>query len=121
MGGGQSLPRLISDERLAEQRVGSGMESLRRVRILAHHSQSERAFGGFTFPGSVQQNAGFGLLIPVDNDDLKRLICDSFSGVDGIRAEFGLEAQTGENLAKYRGRLLIGGKYEAAKRHASSG
>jgi hypothetical protein len=94
------------------------VQSLRGICIIAHDCQRDRTLGGFAFSSSVQEQASFRLLIPIDNDELKWLIRDACDCGDRFGAELPLNAQIRQNLAKNRGRPLIGGKRKAAKRHA---
>ena len=94
------------------------MQSMRSAGIIAHDGECDGPFGGLPFAGRIQQHARLWLLVPVDDDDLKRFVGDSFGCGDRVGAGFSLNAETMQNLANECSCSLIGGKQEATKGHA---
>jgi hypothetical protein len=56
--------------------------------------------------------------VPIDDDDLKRLIGDFLDCGDSLGAVFSLNAQARQHLADGVGGSLIGSEQEATKGHA---
>src|SRR5207248_11584032 len=119
-GRGKRFLRLTGLDRVPQQRSCAGMQGFGRIRVVADYGQGKGTLRRLPFPGSVGKQSGFGLLVPVDDDDLKGLVGDSFDGGDGVGTELSLNSEIGQNRAKDRGRSLVRGKQEAANRHASS-
>jgi hypothetical protein len=94
------------------------VQRFRRICVITHNCQSERTVGGFSLARRVQKQSGLRLLIPIDDDELKRLTGNSLDCGDSVGTGFCLDAETGQNLAKVRSRPLVGGKQKAAKIHA---
>ena len=86
--------------------------------VIADDGQGERPFRGLAFAGCGQQQCGFRLLVPVNNDDLKSLMGDFVDGGDCVRAVLSLYTETGQHLKNGRSRSLVRGKQKAAKGHA---
>ena len=117
---GQSISHLVDQKRFAQNRVCSRLQGLRNADVIAYDCQRERPFGGLAFAGCGQQQGGFGLLIPIDDDDLKILMGGFFDRGYRVGAVLSLDTETSQHLKNRRSCSLVRGKQKAAKGHAST-
>ena len=105
---------------LRKMEFAPACRACRNAGVITHDGQGERPFSGLAFAGCGEQQGGFGLLVPINDDDLKILVSDFLDGGHGLGAVFSLDLETGQHLKNRRGGSLIRGKQKAAKGHASS-
>src|SRR5512140_2981887 len=119
-GGSQCVLGLIDYDRLPQDRVRASLQHAGNTLVVAYDSQSQWPFGGLTLASDRQEQRGFRLFVPIDDDDLEVLIGDFFGGDDRVGTGLSFDTEIGQNLANERGCPLVRGEHKAAKSHASS-